>query len=84
MIEQEIDIILGKIKKRKQTEYVKSPLNYTGNKYRILSQILPHMPKKIDLMVDLFAGGATVGLNVEAKNVVFVDSNIRVINLNLL
>lgn len=81
MIEQEISIINKKIKKRIETEYVKSPLNYTGNKYRILDQIIPYMPKKIDLMVDLFAGGATVGLNVDAKEVVFVDSNEKVINL---
>ena len=32
-------------------------------------------------MVDLFCGGATVGLNVEAKKVYFVDNNERVINL---
>lgn len=81
MIEQEISIINKKIKKRKETEYVRSPLNYTGNKYRILDQIIPHMPENIDIMVDLFAGGATVGLNVNAREVIFVDSNEKVINL---
>lgn len=60
---------------------VRSPLNYTGNKYRILPQILPYFPKEIDTFVDLFSGGATVGLNVDAKRVVFIDSNERVINL---
>lgn len=59
----------------------KSPLNYTGNKYRILPQILPHVPKNIDTMVDLFCGGATVGINIPCKNVKFVDSNPRVIEL---
>jgi site-specific DNA-adenine methylase len=59
----------------------KSPLNYTGNKYRILPQILPHVPKNIDTMVDLFCGGATVGINVPCKNVKFVDGNPRVIGL---
>lgn len=61
--------------------FVKSPLNYTGNKYRILEQIVPLFPKKIDCMVDLFCGGATVGLNTNAKKIIFVDSNKRVINL---
>lgn len=62
-------------------EHIKSPLNYTGNKYRILEQISKKFPEKIDCMVDLFCGGATVGLNVEAKKVYFVDNNERVINL---
>lgn len=59
----------------------KSPLNYTGNKYRILNQIKPFFPTKIKCMVDLFCGGATVGLNVDAEKVIFVDNNIKVINL---
>ena len=62
-------------------EYIKSPLNYTGNKYRILQQISEKFPREIDCMVDLFCGGATVGLNVNAKKVYFIDNNERVINL---
>lgn len=63
------------------TNFIKSPLNYTGNKYRILDQIMNFFPKKIDCMIDLFCGGATVGLNTNAKKVIFVDSNKRVIEL---
>lgn len=62
-------------------DFIKSPLNYTGNKYRILSQITEFFPKEINCMIDLFCGGATVGLNVNAKKVIFVDSNKQVINL---
>ena len=61
--------------------YIKSPLNYTGNKYRILSQITKFFPDEIDTFVDLFCGGATVGFNVNAKKVILIDSNPRVINL---
>ena len=61
--------------------FVKSPLNYTGNKYRILPQILPHFPQSIGTMVDLFCGGATVGLNTPCRKVLFVDNNPYVINL---
>ncbi len=61
--------------------FVKSPLNYTGNKYRILSQIQPHFPQSIGTMVDLFCGGATVGLNTPCRNVQFVDNNPYVIHL---
>jgi DNA adenine methylase Dam len=60
---------------------IKSPLNYTGNKYRILSQIMPYFPQKVGTMVDLFCGGATVGLNVECEKIIFVDNDEKVINL---
>ena len=62
-------------------ELVKSPLNYTGNKYRIIPQIREFFPKKINVMVDMFCGGATVGLNIPCNKVYFVDNNERVINL---
>lgn len=61
--------------------YIKSPLNYTGNKYRILDQMFQYFPKQINVMIDLFCGGATVGINVNAKKVIFVDKNERVIDL---
>lgn len=66
---------------KQELEFIKSPLNYTGNKYRILNQITPCFPEKVDCMIDLFCGGATVGLNTKAKKVIFVDNNERVINL---
>lgn len=60
---------------------IKSPLNYTGNKFRILSQIMPFFPQEIDTMVDMFCGGATVGINVPCKKRILVDSNPYVIEL---
>lgn len=63
------------------SEYIKSPINYTGNKYRILPQITKYFPDKINTFVDLFCGGATVGFNVNAEHVILIDSNPRVINL---
>lgn len=62
-------------------QLIKSPLNYTGNKYRILNQIQPYFPKDIDIMVDLFCGGATVGLNTPCKKVIFIDNDKNVIGL---
>lgn len=38
-------------------EYVKSPLNYTGGKYKLLPQLLELFPKQVNTFVDLFAGG---------------------------
>ncbi|MDD2577643.1 MAG: Dam family site-specific DNA-(adenine-N6)-methyltransferase [Bacteroidales bacterium] len=60
---------------------MKTPLNYTGNKSRLISQFIPYFPKEIDTFVDLFCGGATVGLSVNAKKVIFIDNNSNVINL---
>lgn len=37
--------------------YLKNPFNYIGGKYKLLPQILPLFPKKIDKFVDLFGGG---------------------------
>lgn len=64
-----------------KVEIIKSPLNYTGNKYRIIPQIREYFPKKINVMVDMFCGGATVGLNIPCNKVYFVDNNKRVIGL---
>lgn len=41
------------------SNYVKSPLNYTGGKYKLLDDIIPLFPIKVDTFVDVFAGGST-------------------------
>lgn len=46
--------------------YIKSPMNYTGGKYKILNDIIPSFPSGIKNFVDLFAGGLNVGINVNA------------------
>lgn len=54
----------------------KSPLNYTGGKYKLLPQILPLFPKKINTFVDLFCGGCNVGINVKNANKVILNDNL--------
>ena len=54
-------------------QYIKSPLNYVGGKYKILNQIIPKFPKKINTFVDLFGGGFNVGINVNSKKVIYND-----------
>lgn len=56
-------------------EVIPSALNYTGGKYKLLSQILPLFPKDVDQVVDLFCGGCNVGINVDCNKVLFNDSN---------
>lgn len=58
--------------------YIKSPLNYIGGKYKLLPQIIPLFPEKIDTFVDLFSGGANVGINVNANKYYFNDMNYRI------
>lgn len=60
---------------------IQSPLNYMGGKYKLLPQILPHFPQEIDVFVDLFCGGCNVGVNVEAKTVIYNDINSHLLYL---
>lgn len=65
----------------KNREYIKSCLNYTGGKYKLLNQIIPLFPKDIDRMVDIFCGGANVGINVQAKKIICNDRQEQLISL---
>ena len=61
--------------------YIKSPLNYVGGKYKLLPQILPIFPDKINTFVDLFGGGFNVGINVNADTIVYNDLESHVVEL---
>lgn len=61
--------------------YVKSPLNYVGGKYKLLKEIIPLFPSSIDTFVDLFGGGFNVGANVQAKQVIYNDIVTPVVEL---
>lgn len=61
--------------------FIKSPVNYVGGKYRLLPQLIPLFPSKVETFVDLFAGGANVGINASAGTHIFNDMNDRVIDL---
>ena len=58
-----------------QKPLIQSPLNYTGGKFKLLPQLLPYFPVKIDTFVDLFCGGCNVGVNVNAEHVVLNDNS---------
>lgn len=59
----------------------KSPLNYTGGKYKLLPQILPLFPQKIDTFVDLFCGGCNVGANIDAEKIIYNDQDRHLLDL---
>lgn len=46
---------------------IRSPIVYTGSKYRLLGQLLPLFPKNIDVFYDVFCGSCTVSLNSKAN-----------------
>lgn len=54
-------------------KYIKSPMNYSGGKYRLLKQIMPLFPDKVNTFVDLFCGAGTVGINANADKIIFND-----------
>lgn len=60
---------------------INSPLNYTGNKYKLLNQILPIINGKSDRFVDVFAGSGLVGLNCDSSEVILNDNNTITIEL---
>lgn len=62
-------------------ELIKSPLNYTGGKFKLLPQILPLFPEKVNTFVDLFTGGCNVGVNVKADKIICNDYMSQIIDL---
>ena len=61
--------------------YIKSPLNYIGGKFKILPQIFPLFPDDVDCFVDLFAGGANVGINSNAKKIILNDNLVYLVDM---
>lgn len=61
--------------------YIKSPMNYTGGKYKLLEHIIPSFPCKIRNFVDLFAGGLNVGINIQADRIYANDQITYLIDL---
>jgi DNA adenine methylase Dam len=54
-------------------KYIKSPLNYVGGKYKLLKEIIPMFPEKINTFVDLFGGGFNVGVNINSEHIIYND-----------
>lgn len=56
-------------------DYIKSPINYIGNKYKLISQIIPLFPDNISMFVDVFGGSGTVLINTKAEHYMYNDIN---------
>lgn len=62
-------------------EYVKSPLNYTGGKYKLLPELIKRFPQEINTFIDLFGGGFNVGANINAETIIYNDSSEEITRL---
>ena len=71
----------SKKSERTSNHIVKSPLNYTGGKAKLLPQIKYKIPKNFEVFYDVFSGGSNVGVNIEAQEIYCIDKNKELINL---
>lgn len=60
---------------KKDIEFIKSPLNYSGSKNKLLPQMIKYLPGHIDTFIDVMGGAFNVGANVVANTVVYNEYN---------
>lgn len=65
--------IFDKSKQLDIPDFVKSPLNYTGGKFKLLPELLNKFPNNNSEFIDLFGGGFNVGVNVNSSSVIYND-----------
>lgn len=66
-----------------KNSFAKSPLNYTGGKFKLLPQLLPLFPasESVDCFYDIFCGGANVIVNYHATKNYGIDVESNIISL---
>lgn len=62
-------------------KFIPSPTNYMGGKKKLLPYLVKYFPSNVDNFIDLFCGGCSVGINADAKKVVFNDNLIPLIEM---
>ena len=62
-------------KKESRAVVYESPLNYIGNKTRVIPDIRKNLPQDIETFIDAFGGGFNVGINIHSQNVIFNEYN---------
>lgn len=64
------------VEKKNRAEIIyESPLNYIGNKTRIISEIRDNLPRDIETFIDAFGGGFNVGINIDSKSIIYNEYN---------
>lgn len=64
-----------------KSKYIKSPINYSGGKYKIIDQLINIFPKKINKFHDVFCGALNVSINVDANYYKCYDHNTFIIDM---
>lgn len=64
------------VEKKSPSEIVyESPLNYIGNKTRVIPEIRKYLPGDIDSFIDAFGGGFNVGININSESFIYNEYN---------
>lgn len=64
------------VEKKNPSDVVyESPLNYIGNKTRVITEIRKSLPADIDNLIDAFGGGFNVGININSENIIYNEYN---------
>lgn len=62
--------------------YLRSPIPYMGNKYKLLKSIIPLFPKECDIFIDGFGGSGVVSMNYQGtKETIYNELNSHIISL---
>ena len=67
-----------------KNKFLRSPLFYVGDKYKLLPEITTYFPNDINQFIEPFVGGGSVFLNVNAKKYLLNDLDNTVIDLSLI
>ncbi len=65
-----------------KTKIVRSPLFYVGDKYKLMPQLKNMFPNNIETYYDVFCGGGSASLNIQASNFVMNDIDKKIIALH--
>ncbi len=61
---------------------VRSPLFYVGDKYKLMPQLQELFPKEINVYYDVFCGGGSASININANTIIMNDINEKIIELH--
>ena len=67
----------------KNGKAVRSPLFYVGDKYKLMNQLRELFPPKIMTYYDVFCGGGSASINIEAEKIVMNDIDSKIIDLHI-
>ena len=62
-------------------KYIKSPIFYMGNKFKLLPKLEPLFPKNINTFYDLFGGSGCMSANVKANKIIYNEINENIVNI---